>query len=283
MRVKAPARQRETPYWRRARSAASSAALCVVIAGCADLLDIPEHPRLVSDTAAPARPARVPDAALERGFGGAAGAGARAVASGAEEGLLPAPPLDDSRASPRGTPSANDPDPELLPDAGPSGVSPAPFDAGAPPLQVGETPALVCAASGVLGPDGSCYAALATLRPWAAARQRCRALGAGWDLASVRNVEVNRFLTDGLSGEAWLGASDSAQEGTWIWIDDGTVFWNGSETGAPVDGNYANWAGTEPNGEAGSACARLVPENSGAWADLECEELRGAVCKGPPR
>jgi hypothetical protein len=134
----------------------------------------------------------------------------------------------------------------------------------------------------VLGPDSRCYATLLTPLTWLDARESCRAIGAGWQLASIRSDEVNQFLTALLGSETWIGASDANVEGTWFWIDDETVFWTGDETGSPVNGAFANWAGTEPNGGEDSDCARLVPDNSGEWADLECEELRSAVCAGPP-
>ena len=66
-------------------------------------------------------------------------------------------------------------------------------------------------------------------------------------------------------------------------IDDGTIFWQGDETGAPVNGAFANWNSTEPNGFGASDCARLAPSQDNSWADLECEMPRGALCEGPAR
>jgi Lectin C-type domain len=279
MRVRIAPLERERSYSRRARMAGSSAALCFATAGCADVLDIPEQPRLGNDTPVSPRPARTEQAAgLEIDVAsGAEDLTARAdadVTARAGEGQLTAPQFDGSRPSPVSTPSAPAQAPETA-DAGARGDSLAAPDATAPPPS---PPA--CAASGVVGPDGSCYAPLTTLRTWAGARQGCRSLGAGWDLASIRSDEVNRFLAELLPNETWIGASDGSVEGSWIWVDDGTPFWRGDSTGNPVGVAYVNWDQTQPNGGVNVDCARLVPAASGAWGDLSCAELRRAVCAG---
>jgi hypothetical protein len=62
------------------------------------------------------------------------------------------------------------------------------------------------------------------------------------------------------------------------------VFWRGlADAGSPVNDAYSNWSGSEPNDNRNSDCARIVPEQNALWADLECTELRAAVCEGPAR
>ena len=40
---------------------------------------------------------------------------------------------------------------------------------------------------------------------------------------------------------AWLGGSDSASEGQWVWENNGDVFWSGDFNGGPVGGRFNNW------------------------------------------
>ncbi|MEO8185710.1 MAG: C-type lectin domain-containing protein [Deltaproteobacteria bacterium] len=276
MRVRISPRKSETSYSRRARTARSIAALCLGGAGCADVLDIPEHPRVAKDTASSSGVERTEQAAVPEIE---SGSGSEDITVRALEGSSASPQLNESGPSALSAPSAATLEAESA-DAGPPVVRLAPADASSPPRSDASPPAL-CAASGVVGPNGRCYARLGTLRTWADSRQRCRSLGAGWDLASIRSDEVNRFLTELLTGETWIGASDANAEGTWIWVDDGTAFWRGDDTGNPVNAAYASWDRTQPNGRAIADCARLVPEASGAWGDLSCAQLRNAVCAGP--
>jgi len=41
----------------------------------------------------------------------------------------------------------------------------------------------------------------------------------------------------------WIGANDISTEGKWVWVDDGTQFWQGDTNGSPVDGRFNNWPG----------------------------------------
>lgn len=75
-----------------------------------------------------------------------------------------------------------------------------------------------------------------------------------------------------------IGASDSAQEGKWIW-DDGTQFWSGGSTGAPVGGRFAFWASGEPNNQNGDENCAEVQSIQG-WNDSVCDfESKPFVCK----
>lgn len=146
-----------------------------------------------------------------------------------------------------------------------------------------------CDVSEVSGPNGNCYLAVATLVSWSDARASCQALGAGWDLASIRSAVETEFWAPRLAFEAWVGASDATTEGVWSWVSDGAQFWSGDGvTGAALNGAYTNWNTDEPNGADNSDCARLLPrtdalpDRNAPWADLECTQLLGALCEGPP-
>lgn len=75
---------------------------------------------------------------------------------------------------------------------------------------------------------------------WPDARTAAQALGAGWDLATIGDAGENTFveslLNTGLADRShfWIGGTDAAVEGTWVWID-GTPFF------------FTNWWGGEPN------------------------------------
>jgi VCBS repeat-containing protein len=81
------------------------------------------------------------------------------------------------------------------------------------------------------------------------------AAAAGGYLATVTSAEENQYLYNLMTSSAqntggWLGGSDAASEGTWIWTggaEAGTVFWNGLSDGSAPAGQYENWAVGEPN------------------------------------
>jgi hypothetical protein len=176
-------------------------------------------------------------------------------------------------------------------DAGaPDGGSATPEDSGTSLTLDAARPAALCAADERLGPDDRCYFFDATLASWATARTACQARGAAWDLVVVRTAALSVFLGDELTFEAWLGATDAASEGQWLWVGDLLPFWTGNgATGSASGGAYANWNPTEPNGGAATNCARALPRSLGSanpnapWADLDCATPLGAVCEsGPP-
>jgi hypothetical protein len=68
-------------------------------------------------------------------------------------------------------------------------------------------------------------------------------------LATITSAEEQAAVLALVGGStpAWIGASDAAVEGTWVWEtgpEAGTVFW---KNGAPVGGAYAGWRSGEPN------------------------------------
>lgn len=67
-------------------------------------------------------------------------------------------------------------------------------------------------------------------------------------LATITSAEENAFLGSKVSANAWIGASDEAQEGQWKWVsgpENGTLFYNGNYPGIAI--GYNNWASEEPN------------------------------------
>lgn len=224
-------------------------------------------------------PAVEPSAPGGAGGGDGSGAGGASGADGSSAAGGSAGPGSGSGGSSAGGSDAG----------GSSGVgdeeppSPALPDGG-----TGPDPGSRCAPGELEGAEG-CFFLDAQAQTFFAARSACRARGAGWDLASVRSAETSALLGDTLSFEGWLVGSDVVSEGTWVWLDDGTPFWQGGASGSPVGGAYTNWNASEPNGATTTNCLRALPRSSGSanpdapWADLACTELRGAICRGPLR
>lgn len=84
----------------------------------------------------------------------------------------------------------------------------------------------------------------------------------GGNLISVQSAAENNSLMTALNNQGyagqviWIGFSDAASEGNFIWYD-----------GAPV--NYTNWNVGEPNNAGGNEnCVQIYP--NGTWNDLDC-------------
>jgi predicted outer membrane repeat protein len=74
-------------------------------------------------------------------------------------------------------------------------------------------------------------------------------------------------LAQSIGSNVWLGGSDNAVEGTWIW-EDGSQFWNGDTTGTNVPGEYSNWTAGQPDsGGSGIQDFNYMFSGSGEWAD----------------
>jgi hypothetical protein len=219
--------------------------------------------------------------------GSAGSAGAAAAGRGGASGAGGAAGATAGAAGSGGRSEAPGPGSEDAGSAADSGGDAS--DAGAVVTIDGGLPAALCAADEVLGPDERCYFFDATLTSWATARAACQARGADWDLARVRLAEQSAFLGDTLAFEAWIGATDAASEGQWLWVGDAAPFWIGSgATGAPNGGAYTNWNATEPNGATATNCARALPRSiagptsSAPWADLDCALELGSICESGP-
>ncbi|NOQ75343.1 MAG: T9SS type A sorting domain-containing protein [Crocinitomix sp.] len=113
--------------------------------------------------------------------------------------------------------------------------------------------------------DGKTYELIKENKNWPDAAE-C-ALERGGALVRIDSEEENTALFDAIStfdvipsetiapdggGGAylWLGGTDRAEEGVWIWDinddDTGDQFWEGAVDGTPVGGLYNNW-GDEPD------------------------------------
>lgn len=118
-----------------------------------------------------------------------------------------------------------------------------------------------------------CFTYRSATLPWAMARDACAAMGGA--LADVRNAQENVALIDLARTQAtWLGGTDVATEGTWLWTD-GTPF------------GFNAWAEGQPNGGAQANCVRFVGMGAlgfgpSDWTDLACSQANPSFCVHAP-
>lgn len=119
-------------------------------------------------------------------------------------------------------------------------------------------------------------------RTWSAAKEDCEA--GGGRLAEVTSAEENAAVVAAASGASgfWIGATDAAEEGTWLWA------WSGRPLSYHT---YSNWAPGEPNDayaavvETSEDCLQVfgdahdVLEHQGAWNDARCTLNEPYVCE----
>ncbi|CAJ1059160.1 CD209 antigen-like protein E [Xyrichtys novacula] len=115
----------------------------------------------------------------------------------------------------------------------------------------------------------SCYFVSTAKKNWAASREDCKAQGA--DLVVINSEEEKDFVTGLVNGpEDWIGLTDSAQEGSWMWVD-----------GTPVTTTY--WSGGQPNSSKGDQdCGEMWKDSKqkkGLWNDEDCSLNNTWICE----
>ena len=119
--------------------------------------------------------------------------------------------------------------------------------------------------------SNSFYQLVTTNANYATARANAMATtinGVGGHLANITSAAENSFLDSLVVAESWIGGSDAATEGAWLWLDgpeSGQQFWAGAAGGSPVGGMYENWNGGEPNNSGNEDGATI--RTDGRWND----------------
>ncbi len=107
-------------------------------------------------------------------------------------------------------------------------------------------------------------------RTWVDAEASCEAQGA--TLTVIEDAAENAFVWQEfrarVGGDYWLGASDLAAEGAWVWAD-----------GAPM--LFEDWAPGEPNDAGGNEDCMNGWGFDGTWNDLPCDWGLPSVCEAP--
>ncbi len=84
-------------------------------------------------------------------------------------------------------------------------------------------------------------------------------------LATITSSDENDFIVDAIATGGWLGGSDAAMEGSWMWVV-------GPEAG--MDFDFENWGAGEPNDLGGEDFLEL---SGGTWNDLGENSRQGYV------
>lgn len=126
------------------------------------------------------------------------------------------------------------------------------------------------------------YKFIAGSYSWSAAKTAAEAqtaYGATGYLVTITSLAENNFVSARLTGDGWIGASDSGTEGTWKWMtgpEANQTFWIGTAGGSAQNGMYQAWAGGEPNQAGEEDCAETYV-SSGTWNDYPCSAGLGYV------
>ncbi|XP_019638459.1 PREDICTED: neurogenic locus notch homolog protein 1-like [Branchiostoma belcheri] len=116
-----------------------------------------------------------------------------------------------------------------------------------------------------------CFKWYGEFTPYIEARQVC-ANDSGF-LAMTKDNDVHEFLVNNVadpnSPTYWIGLSDLATEGVWLWED-----------GTPHDKNadYNRWLPGEPNNEGEEDCT-YIEGGSRGWNDWKCHNTRPFICQ----
>lgn len=101
-------------------------------------------------------------------------------------------------------------------------------------------------------------------RGWESAQARCQALGG--ELAALTDEATSLYVGQA-AGTAWIGLSDGATEGSWVW-SDGTAL------------SFSAWAENEPNDSGGNEdCAQTLGT---VWNDVDCAREQAYLCQALP-
>jgi hypothetical protein len=129
------------------------------------------------------------------------------------------------------------------------------------------------------------YAFCESLRTWSQAQADCQSRG--MTLVRVDDADENSWVHSTANFQAvqqevmWIGGTDLAQEGEWLWTD-GTQFWTGGLGGSPYGGAFASWDSGEPNNNGDEDCLGMIIHLNGVWNDQPCSFTRPFVCESSP-
>lgn len=114
------------------------------------------------------------------------------------------------------------------------------------------------------GESASCYRFSAERATWSEARDRCRASGAV--LVSLTTLEEDALIGAKATDTIWIGASDTASEGTFVW-----------DSGEPFE--LERFAEGQPNNLFAVQDCVERRASDGLWYDRDCTLERRYVCE----
>lgn len=119
--------------------------------------------------------------------------------------------------------------------------------------------------------DGKCFQIVTETMDWAAAQANCEALGGYLAILDDCRVWVDVVKTIE-EQDIWIGATDIAEEGDWLWFNGESV-----EMGIPFWGSTEQ--DPEPNEGTAANCAFVSAEDQYYFHDGACDSLFGSVCQ----
>ena len=123
--------------------------------------------------------------------------------------------------------------------------------------------------SGTYG--GKTYLFNTTRMSWNQARSWCRS-ASGYDLVILNSSSEELWVRGQINTGYFIGATDSAVEGSWRWIN-----------GALVSSGYSNWLPGSPNQNGDEDCGYSEPGWGWAWDDYQCADAtnfpKAVVCE----
>lgn len=156
-------------------------------------------------------------------------------------------------------------------------------DAAVAPID-GSPDARPCAGGDARASDGTnCFVYVAKPARWLDAKAACEAMTA--KLATITTAAQNALIGTLIGTAAdpastvFLGGSDAATEGTWLWLDN-TQFWLGG-AGGTAKQMYTNWGTNQPNngnGQYQEDCLVMRGDSADKWFDRPCD----AEANAPP-
>ncbi len=108
-------------------------------------------------------------------------------------------------------------------------------------------------------------------RPRNFADSRAECQRQGMDLVVINDGTENQWVFDTAMSrnhrQAWLGLSDTAAEGQFVWVN-----------AAPL--NFTRWSGGQPdNGGNNEDCGSFFADRAGVWNDLDCAATATTICE----
>lgn len=198
------------------------------------------------------------------GFNPAGGVG------GDDDGAGDATTDDDATT---GDPDAADPD-AASPDAATDAPTDAAIDATRPDAGVPLCPLGYAPING----SETQYRIVEVNVPWAAAAADCNddddlvsGITGHTHLVVVGSAAEKTLLTNQPSGNTWVGLTDAAAEGTFVWVT------NEDTNGFPMVGMQPPWDAGDPDGGAAENCVRF--KNSFDFEDKPCGDSDSYVCE----
>ena len=123
-----------------------------------------------------------------------------------------------------------------------------------------------------IAPDFYIYRITPNSQSWQESQEYCQSWGGTLAVYGVKTLENRKRLIENLptSGEFWIGASDIASEGNWIWVN-----------GEPASSSELIWRSGQPNND--GDCVRVTgnPANNDvalAW-DGSCTTSQTGLCE----